>query len=59
MALLPILPDVTGSRLLNMAAAKPEVTSGSICDSAIEFLDPENGGIAVGTALLSSLEAEI
>ena len=35
------------------------VTSGSIRDSAIELLDPENVGVAVRTALLSSLEAEI
>ena len=35
------------------------VTSGSICSSAVELLDPENGGLAVGTKLLSSLEAEI
>jgi hypothetical protein len=35
------------------------VTSGGIRNSAIEFMDPENEGLAVGTALLSSLEAEI
>ena len=35
------------------------VTSGSIHNSAAELLDPENGGLAVGTELLSSLEAEI
>ena len=35
------------------------VTSGSIRNSAVELLDPENGGLAVGTALISSLEAEI
>ena len=35
------------------------VTSGSIRDSAIELLDPENVGVAVGTAMLSSLDAEI
>ena len=35
------------------------VTSGSIHDSAIELLDPENVVVAVGTELLSSLEAEI
>ena len=35
------------------------VTSGSIRNSAAELLDPENGGLAVVTALLSSLEAEI
>ena len=37
------------------------VTSGSIRNSAAEKLDPENGGrgLAVGTALISSLEAEI
>ena len=35
------------------------VTSGSIRNSAFELLDPENGGLAVGTELLSSLEAEI
>ena len=33
------------------------VTSGSIPNSAIELLDPENGGLAVGTAFLSCLEA--
>ena len=35
------------------------VTSGSIHNTVIELLDPENVGIAVGAALLSSLEAEI
>ena len=35
------------------------VMTGSIGNSAIELLDPEHGGLAVGTALLSSLEAEI
>ena len=35
------------------------VTSGSIRIIAIELLDPENGGLAVGTASLSGLEAEI
>ena len=35
------------------------VMSGSIRDCAIELLDPENMGVAVGTELLSSLEAEI
>ena len=35
------------------------VTSGSIRVVAIELLDPENGGLAVGTASLSGLEAEI
>ena len=35
------------------------VTSGSILNSAIELLDLENGGLAVGTAFLSCLEAEI
>ena len=35
------------------------VTSGSIRIIAIELLDPENGGVAVGTASLSVLEAEI
>ena len=61
-----MLPDVTGSRFLKMAAAKPEVllsqlpgTSGSILNSTIELMDPENGGLAVGTALMSCLEAEI
>ena len=34
------------------------LTSGGIRNSPIEFLDPENGGLAVGTALISSLEAE-
>ena len=36
-----------------------EVTTGSISNRAIELLDPENGGLAVGTASLSGLEAEI
>jgi len=65
MALLRILPHVTGSRLFKMAAAKPEVliyqlldniakplqrltsifrvqkvTTGSVCNSAMDFLDP-------------------
>ena len=35
------------------------LTSGGIRNSHIELLDPENWGIAVGTALLYSLEAEI
>ena len=35
------------------------VTSGSIRNTVIELLDPETVGIAVGAALLSSLEAEI
>ena len=35
------------------------VTSGSVGSSAIELLDPENVGVAVETALLSCLEAEI
>ena len=35
------------------------VTSDRVRYSAIVLLDPENGGLAVGTALLSSLEAEI
>ena len=35
------------------------VTPSGISNSAIEFLDPEIGGLAVGTALLSCLEAEI
>jgi len=35
------------------------VTSGSIRNSASELLGHENGGLAVGTALISSLEAEI
>ena len=35
------------------------LTSGGIRNSPVEFLDPENGGLAVGTALISSLEAEI
>ena len=35
------------------------VTSGRIRYRAIELLDPENDELAVGTALLSSLEAEI
>ena len=34
-------------------------TSGSILIIALELLDPENGGLAVGTASLSGLEAEI
>ena len=35
------------------------VTSGSIRCSAIVLLDPENWGLAVETASLSGLEAEI
>ena len=35
------------------------LTSGGIRISHIKFLYPENGGLAVGTALLSCLEAEI
>ena len=35
------------------------LTSGGIRKSPIEFLDSENWGLAVGTGLLSSLEAEI
>ena len=35
------------------------VTSCGIQNSAIEFLDPENWGLAVGMALRSCLEAEI
>ena len=65
-ALLRILPDVTGSRILKMAAAilksRLPVTSDSIRNSAAELLDPENWGggwLAVGTALLTCLEAEI
>ena len=35
------------------------LTSGGIRNSHIEFLYPENRGLALGTALISSLEAEI
>jgi hypothetical protein len=35
------------------------VISDSICDSAIEFTDTENWRLAVGTALIYFLEAEI
>ena len=35
------------------------VTSASVRSSSAEFLDPENGGLVVETALLSCLEAEI
>ena len=35
------------------------VTSGSIRVIAIELLDPENGGLAVGTESLSGVEADI
>ena len=35
------------------------LSSGGIRNSPIEFLDPENRGLAVGTALISSLETEI
>src|SRR5208282_4166352 len=35
------------------------VTSDTIRNSANGLLDPENGGLAVGTALLSCLEAEL
>ena len=36
-------------------------TMGNISDSLVELLDPDNGGgrLAVGTALLSDLDAEI
>ena len=34
-------------------------TSGSIRNSVAALLDPENGGLAVATAFISSLEAEI
>ena len=69
MALLRILPDVTGSRKYKMAVVKPEVriyqpldkiatsgltadilhirlpvTSGSIRNNAIDFLEPQMGG---------------
>ena len=33
--------------------------SASIADSTIEFLDPENMGLAVGISLLSAMQAEI
>ena len=35
------------------------LTSGGIRNSPVELLNPENGGLAVGTALISSLEADI
>ena len=35
------------------------VTSDSIRNGAIELLEPENGGLAIETELLSCLEAEI
>jgi len=35
------------------------VTLGVIRNSPIEFLNPEHGGLVVGTALLSCLEADI
>ena len=38
---------------------KLSVTSGRIRNRAIELLEPENYELDVGTALLSSLEAEI
>ena len=48
---------------LGLAAAilksRLPVTSGSIRIIAIELLDAENGGSAVGTASLSGLEVEI
>jgi len=48
MALLRILPDVTGSRKSKMAAAifdfRPPVTSRGIRINSIDFPDPENGG---------------
>ena len=35
------------------------VISDMILYSVIEFMDPENGELVVGTALLSSMEADI
>ena len=35
------------------------LTSGGIRNSPFEFLDPDNGGLVFGTALISSLEADI
>ena len=35
------------------------VTSVSICNSSTELLDPEIGGLAFGTDLISGIEAEI
>ena len=35
------------------------VTSDDIRNSAVEFLDPENGGVAVGILFLSVIGAEI
>ena len=35
------------------------VVSGSIRNSAAELEDPENGGLTVGTASLSCIEAEM
>ena len=54
------LYDISTSGLVGaMFKIRLPVTSGSIRKSASELLDPENGGLAVGTELLSSLEAEI
>ena len=35
------------------------VSSGSVTDSTIEKIDPENMGVAVGIMFVASLEAEI
>ena len=53
--------EVLISQLLVAAIFKIRlpVTSGRIRNSNTELLDPENVGVPVGPALLSSLEAEI
>ena len=56
------IPEVLIYQLLDKIAIfefRLPVTSGIIRNSAGELVDPENGGLAVGTALISSLEAEI
>ena len=61
--------DLTGSWKFKMAAVKPEVLISQLLDKittqfprlqhAIEVLDHENVVVAVGTALLFSIEPEI
>ena len=61
MALLRILPDVTGSRILKVAATKPEVLISQLLDniSTVPFGSwTPKMGLAVGTPLISCLEAE-
>ena len=52
---LPVLTRFAGRHLELLTS----VTSGCIRNSATEFLDYENVVVAVGTAFLSCLEADI